>query len=150
MGHVRAETDIAALVSEVEELWYDTGRWPAFVDGLAHVAKVEGDWPRAGRVVWDARPGGRGRVVERVEAYEARSGQTVAVEDERMAGRQRVAFEPTDAGCRVVLALEYRLKQRRPLLPVVDALFIRRPMTDSLRRTLTRLRREVETGDRIF
>ena len=32
------------------------------------VAKVEGDWPRAGRVVWDAKPGGRGRVLERVTA----------------------------------------------------------------------------------
>jgi uncharacterized membrane protein len=147
MGRVRAEVEIAALTSVAEALWYDTSRWPTFVDGLAHVAKVEGAWPRSGRVVWDAKPDGRGRVVERVRAYEARAGQTVEVEDERITGLQRVAFHPTDAGCRVELELDYRLKARRPLLAVVDALFIRRPMTDSLRRTLVRLRREVEAGD---
>jgi uncharacterized membrane protein len=149
MGRVRAEVEIAALASAVEELWYDTARWPTFVDGLAHVAKVEGDWPRAGRVVWDARPGGRGRVVERVQDYEARAGQTVAVEDDKIAGLQRVAFVPAQGGCRVALELDYRLKARRPLMAVVDVLFIRRPMTDSLRRTLARLRVEVEAGDAV-
>jgi hypothetical protein len=148
MGRVRAEVEIAALASAAEALWYDTTRWPAFVDGLAHVAKVDGDWPRDGRVVWDARPGGRGRVVERVQAYEARAGQTVAVEDERVSGLQRIAFHPTAAGCRVALELDYALKAQRPLMAVVDRLFIRRPMTDSLRRTLTRLRREVEAEAR--
>ena len=146
MGIARAEIEIAALASAAEELWYDTRRWPTFVDGLAHVAKVDGDWPREGRVVWDARPGGRGRVVERVVAYEARSGQTVAVEDEKIVGTQRVEFHPTDRGCRVALQLDYRVKRQRPLMAVVDVLFIRRPMTDSLKRTLTRLRREVEAS----
>jgi hypothetical protein len=149
VGRVRAEIEIAALASAAEELWYDTRRWPTFVDGLGHVAKVEGDWPRGGRVVWDARPGGRGRVVERVRDYEARAGQTVQVEDEKIVGTQRVEFHPTEQGCRVALELEYHVKQRRPLMPVVDLLFIRRPMTDSLKRTLTRLRREVEAGDAV-
>jgi hypothetical protein len=146
VGIARAEIEIAALASEAEELWYDTRRWPTFIDGLAHVDKVEGDWPRAGRVVWDAKPGGRGRVVERVVAYEARGGQTVEVEDERVAGTQRVEFHPTGRGCRVALQLDYRVKQQRPLMAVVDVLFIRRPMTESLKRTLTRLRREVEAS----
>jgi uncharacterized membrane protein len=147
MGRARASVDVGVLASAAEELWYDTTRWPAFVDGLAHVAKVEGDWPRDGRVVWDAKPGGRGRVVERVLSHEARAGQTLAVEDETLRGTQRVTFEPTGAGCRVTLALEYEVKQRRPLTVVVDRLFIRRPMTESLRRTLTRFRRELEAGD---
>jgi Polyketide cyclase / dehydrase and lipid transport len=150
MGRVRAEVHVAALASAAEELWYDTSRWPTFVDGLAHVVKVEGDWPRAGRVVWDARPGGRGRVVERVEGYEARGGQTVRVEDEKIVGTQRVEFHPTAQGCRVALQLDYHVKQQRPLMAVVDVLFIRRPMTDSLKRTLTRLRREIEAGDAVF
>jgi Polyketide cyclase / dehydrase and lipid transport len=147
MGRARAEVDVAVLASEAEELWYDTRRWPAFVDGLAHVQKVEGDWPRDGRVVWDAKPGGRGRVVERVLAHETRAGQTVQVEDGKITGTQRVEFHPADGGCRVALTLEYQVKQRRPLMPVVDLLFIRRPMTDSLKRTLVRFRRELETGD---
>jgi uncharacterized membrane protein len=146
MGKVRAEVEVAALASAAEELWYDTSRWPTFVDGLAHVAKVEGDWPHAGRVLWDAKVDGRGRVDERVMTHEARVGQTLAVEDEKISGTQRVEFHPTDTGCRIVLALDYRLKLDKPIAPVID-LFARRPMKDSLKRTLTRFRQELEAGD---
>jgi uncharacterized membrane protein len=149
MGRVRAEVQVAALASAAEELWYDTGRWPTFVDGLAHVAKVEGDWPRAGRVLWDAKVDGRGRVDERVTTHEARVGQTVAVEDEKVTGTQRIAFHPTDAGCRVVLTLEYRLKMDGPQAFVIDR-FARRPMRDSLKRTLSRFKRELEAGDQLL
>ncbi|HSD81316.1 MAG TPA: hypothetical protein VLB47_11660, partial [Solirubrobacteraceae bacterium] len=70
---MRATVDVPVRASAAEALWYDTRRWPAFVDGLKHVASVEGDWPGAGaRVVWDSHPGGRGRVVERVVAHEPR------------------------------------------------------------------------------
>ena len=80
MGRVRASIAIAALASEAEALWYDTTRWPTFIDGLHHVARLEGDWPGAGaRVLWDSKPGGRGRVQERVTAYTAREGQTLDV-----------------------------------------------------------------------
>jgi uncharacterized membrane protein len=150
MGRVRAEVKVSALASAAEELWYDTSRWPTFVDGLAHVAKVEGDWPREGRVVWDAKPGGRGRVVERVVAYEPRGGQTLDVEDETLRGTQQVTFQPHVEGCRVTLALEYEVKRRQPLTALVDRLFIRRPMTESLRRTLLRFKRELEAGDDVL
>jgi hypothetical protein len=148
MGRVRAEVEVAALASTAEELWYDTGRWPTFVDGLAHIAKVEGDWPRAGRVLWDAKVDGRGRVDERVVAHEARVGQTVSVEDEKITGTQRVAFEPSDAGCKVLLTLEYTLKMDPPQRQLID-LFSRRPLRDSLKRTLARFKRELEVGDQI-
>ncbi|MCW2996157.1 MAG: hypothetical protein JWQ18_3652 [Conexibacter sp.] len=148
MGRVRAEVQVAALASAAEELWYDTSRWPTFVDGLAHVAKVEGDWPRAGRVLWDAKVDGRGRVDERVTEHEARMGQSVAVEDEKITGTQRIAFHPTEAGCRVVLSLDYRLKMDGPQAFVIDR-FARRPMRDSLKRTLARFQRELEVGDTI-
>jgi uncharacterized membrane protein len=146
MGRVRAEVEVAVLASRAEELWYDTSRWPTFVDGLAHVAKVEGDWPRAGRVLWDAKVDGRGRVDERVVAHEARTGQTLSVEDEKVTGTQRVEFHPSDHGCRVVLSLQYKLKMDSPAAPVID-LFTRRPMRDSLRRTLKRFKLEVEATD---
>ena len=148
MGRVQAEVTVAALASAAEELWYDTARWPTFVDGLAHVAKVEGDWPRAGRVLWDAKIDGRGRVDERVTVHEARVGQTVAVEDEKVTGTQRIEFHPTDDGCRLVLALDYRLKMDGPAAFVIDR-FARRPMRDSLKRTLARFKRELEVGDQI-
>jgi hypothetical protein len=139
VGRVRAQVDLPALASQAEDLWYDTARWPAFVDGLKHLASVQGDWPRAGaRVVWDSHPGGRGRVVERVVAYEPRSGQEVEVEDEKVRGTQRVSFAPHEHGVVVTLELRYALKQERGVERVVDVLFVRRPQRESLQRTLRR------------
>ena len=139
MGRVRAQVDLPALASQAEALWYDTARWPAFVDGLKHVASLQGDWPRAGaRVVWDSHPGGRGRVVERVLGYEPRSGQEVEVEDEKVRGTQRVSFAPHEHGVVVTLELRYTLKQERGVVAVVDFLFVRRPQRESLQRTLRR------------
>jgi hypothetical protein len=144
MGRVRASVVVPGLASEAEALWYDTTRWPSFVDGLHHIARLEGDWPRAGaRVLWDSPPGGRGRVQERVTAYVAREGQTIAVEDEKIHGTQRVSFTPTDAGVTVALELDYALKEQRPGMALVDLLFIRRPQRESLQRTLRRFRTEV-------
>jgi len=148
MGRVKAEVTVAALASAAEELWYDTDRWPTFVDGLAHVAKVEGDWPRAGRVLWDTKVDGRGRVDERVTTHEARVGQTVSVEDEKITGTQRIEFQPTGGGCRIILTLDYRLKMDGPAAAIIDR-FARRPMRDSLKRTLARFKRELEVGDAI-
>ena len=144
MGRVRASIDIAALASEAEALWYDTARWATFIDGLHNVARLEGDWPHEGaRVLWDSNPGGRGRVQERVTAYAAREGQTVAVEDEKISGTQRVTFTPRQTGVTVTLELRYEVKDAKPGMPLIDLLFIRRPQRDSLMRTLRRFRTEV-------
>jgi hypothetical protein len=148
MGRVRAEVKVAALASAAEELWYDTARWPTFVDGLAHVEKVEGDWPRAGRVLWDAKIDGRGRVDERVAEHEARVGQTLTIEDDKVTGTQRVEFHPEGDGCKVVLSLDFTLKMDPPQRQVID-FFARRPMRDSLKRTLQRFKHELEAGDQI-
>jgi hypothetical protein len=144
MARVRASIDIAALASEAEALWYDTSRWPTFIDGAHHIARLEGDWPQAGaRVLWDSSPGGRGRVQERVISYVAREGQTVAVEDEKIHGTQRVTFTPTQAGVTVALELRYTLKETRPGMALVDLLLIRRPQREALQRTLRRFHTEV-------
>ena len=142
MGRVRASIAIAALASEAEALWYDTTRWPTFIDGLHHIARLEGDWPGPGaRVLWDSKPGGRGRVQERVTAYTAREGQTLDVEDEKIRGTQRVSFTPTEGG--VTVELRYALKEQRPGIALFDLLFVRRPQRESLERTLWRFRTEV-------
>ncbi|MEA2253891.1 MAG: hypothetical protein QOI62_1829 [Solirubrobacteraceae bacterium] len=144
MGRVRASIEVPGLAGEAETLWYDTARWPAFVDGLHHVALLEGDWPRAGsRVVWDSNPGGRGRVQERVTGYAARDGQSLEVEDEKLSGVQRVSFVPGRRSVTVTLDLRYRLKEPRPGMALVDLLFVRRPQRESLQRTLRRFRTEV-------
>jgi Polyketide cyclase / dehydrase and lipid transport len=144
VSRVRASIDIRALASEAEALWYDTTRWPTFIDGLHHIARLEGDWPHAGaRVLWDSNPGGRGRVQERVTAYAAREGQTLDVEDEKIRGTQRVTFTPTESGVTVTLELRYELKDAKPGMPLIDLLFIRRPQREALERTLRRFRTEV-------
>jgi hypothetical protein len=54
------------------------------------------------------------------------------------------------AGTEVRLELEYELKQANLLTPLVDLLFIRRALRDSLRRTLARFgyerRAEMDLG----
>jgi hypothetical protein len=139
MGRASATITVPGRASEVEALWYDPSRWAAWIDGFGHVITLEGDWPERGaRLVWQSPPGGRGRVQERVVAYESRTGQTLEVEDETFSGRQTVAFTPGTGETDVALSLEYEVKDRNLLTPLVDLLFIRRAMRDSLRRTLTR------------
>jgi uncharacterized membrane protein len=146
MGRARARIEVAGPISAAEELWYDLRRWPSFIEGFAHLAAAEGDWPRRGaEVSWDSVRAGRGRVVERVAEYEPRIGQTVEVDDPELSGRQRIAFEAREGGTVMVsLELEYRLKSPGFAGPVVDLLFVRRALGDSLRRTLVRFARELE------
>lgn len=145
MGKARAQIDLPVQVSAAEALWYDTARWPVFVDGFGHVVTLEGDWPREGaRLVWDSVPAGRGRVAEVVTSYEVRVGQTVAVEDEQITGTQIVTFAPLGEGrSRMALELTWKQKFPNPTTPLVDLLFVRRAFTDALRRTLSRFSREV-------
>ncbi len=131
MAVVRARTAVPGAISQAEALWYDLSRWSSFVDGFGHVASVDETWPVAGAVVWDSRPGGRGRVLEEVRWYSQREGQDVAVDDPKLTGTQRVRFAPGV----VSLELDYRLKEG---LWVVDVLFVRRQLRDSLARTLRR------------
>jgi hypothetical protein len=77
-----------------------------------------------------------------VTEYEARAGQTLAVEDARLEGTQQVAFEPQGDEVLVNLTLEYTLKQRSVITPLLDLVFIRRALRDSLQRTLERFGHE--------
>jgi len=139
MRTVKATIQLAARASDAEAVWYDTARWPAFVDGLDHVTSVEDGWPRAGgTVTWESHHGGRGTVRERSVAYEPRRGQESAVEDPEVRSIQRVSFVPRDGKVVVTLELEYEIKERGVFTPVVDLLFVRSAQTASLRRTLDR------------
>ena len=143
MGRASASITVKGRAAEAEALWYDRHRWASWVDGFGHVVLLDGEWPEVGsRLIWDSPPGGRGRVQERVVAYEIRTGQTLEVEDTTMTGRQTVAFTPGLEETEVTLTLEYELKQRTVLTPIVDLLFVRRAMTDSLRRTLRKFANE--------
>jgi uncharacterized membrane protein len=147
MATVKARIEVSGPISEAEALWYDPLRWPAFVEGFAHIVKQEGEWPgQDARIVWDSVRDGRGRVVEKVRAYEVRVSQTVEVEDPKLRGVQTIAFEGLTDPPRTAVTLELRYKLKGPTFggPVVDMLFVRRALTDSLRKTLMRFRRELE------
>src|SRR5580700_3539893 len=113
MGAVEVTLGFPGSVHDAESLWYDTGRWVAWVDGLDAVVSVDGDWPRVGAtVVWQSGPAGRGRVTERVVEYEPLGGQTVDVKDDALTGRQSVSFTPDEHAVEITLRLEYRVTKR--------------------------------------
>jgi hypothetical protein len=132
-----------ASPDDVAAMWWDTARWPSFVEGFSHVHKRDGPWPaEGGRLVWDARPGSdRGRVIERVQRRDAAGGAEVAVEDGLLEGTQRIALEAVRGGTLVTLELRYAPKGQAGAL--VDLAFRRRRLRRGLERTLQRLAREV-------
>ena len=147
MPRVTATIELPGRVYDAESCWYDLERWPQWVDGLARIVEVRGDWPQPGaEVIWESHPAGRGTVHERVTDYEPRSGQTSEVDDDSISARQSVSFEPRDDGVQVQLALEYTLKRRSPVGWLVDLVFIRRLMGASLGRTLDRFQGVLSTS----
>jgi len=147
MAVVRATAQYPGPLHEAERCWYDTARWPLWVDQLDQVVQVAGSWPEVGATVtWKSGPAGRGQVREHVAAYEALGGQTVEVEDDSIIGRQSVTFTPAGDGVGVELVLDYSIKKRSPVTWLVDLLFIRRLMAASLRSTLGRFGTVLETS----
>ena len=144
----KASIELPARVGAAEALWYDIRRWPAFVDGMHHIDRIEGEWPRVGaKVRWTSTPDGRGLVEELVERYEVRSGQTLSIEDPQIVGAQTVTFKPkSDDTSEITVELDFRLKNMNPVAAALSGFFIRRAMSDMLRRTLSRFRRELR-GD---
>lgn len=139
MRPVRAAQRFQASVLEAERCWYDTSHWPAWVDGLDQVVQTAGPWPHAGgSVIWESGPAGRGRVTETVVAYAPADGQSVEISDDAVTGQQTVAFAAVPDGVQVTLQLAYRVHRPSPITPIVDILFVRRQMTQSLTRTLAR------------
>jgi Polyketide cyclase / dehydrase and lipid transport len=149
MRSVRVAQTFDSTVHEAETCWYDTRRWPAWVDGLERVVEVSETWPNLGATVsWRSGPAGRGDVVERVVEFEPLQRHTVQVHDDSIEGRQSVAFTPVPDGVEVALELRYEIMRRSPLTPLVDVLFIRRAMATSLQATLTRFGVELTAARR--
>src|SRR4051812_15996041 len=140
MGVAR-ERAVCALPPDVAlDLWLEIDRWPTFVDGFQKVDEQRGEWPSKGAtVVWESRAGGRGRVTERIDAYDPARRVVVHVFDKQLAGTQTATFTADEYGCEVLVELDYKLAQGGPLRAVADVIFIRRALRDSLGRTLRRL-----------
>lgn len=131
MPEVHATVTVALPADRAEALWTDLRRWPSFVDGFGRVVEVDPEWPDPStKLVWESRPGGRGRVTERVR--ERHAGTIVsAVFEDQLTGTQRVEF----AAGEVRITLDYELTKANRL---TDFLFIRRLLRQSLERTLGR------------
>jgi Polyketide cyclase / dehydrase and lipid transport len=140
-----AEAHVVLAPEEAADLWRDTRRWSAFVEGFQRFVEVSPDWPANGSTaVWESIPRGRGRVTEKVvDSGDRRFATRVA--EERLLGTQRAVFQPADDGGAVVrVELEYELTTEAPLKAVADVIFIRRALRDALRRTLRRFAIEAE------
>jgi hypothetical protein len=124
---------------EVDQLWHDRHRWASWIDGFLHVDKLEGEWPLEGaRRVWRSRT--RGIVADTVLAHAAGEGQTLQVEDERVAGVQTVRFESDGVRTRITVTLEVEPKAR---LAPARRWWMRRQLREALRRTLLRFSYEL-------
>jgi hypothetical protein len=141
----RAELEVPLTPEAALRLWTDVSRWPSFVEGFARVVELDPEWPAEGsRAIWESVPAGRGRVTEKVADGGPGRFATLVFED-RLAGRQTFRAAESEGGARVELSLEYTLTKYGPLGALADAIFIRRALRDSLRRTITRF--EVEAQD---
>ena len=144
MRRASARTSLPLPPAEVLRLWSDVDRWPSFVEGYARRLDLTDSWPEpGGRVVWESTPDGRGRVTEAVTENEPDRFSTQVFE-KALTGVQALRALPADDGSEVELSLEYELTRYGPLGGVADALFIRRALRDSLRRTLYRFSIEAE------
>jgi hypothetical protein len=130
-------------------LWSDVDRWPSFVEGYVRRLELTDAWPEpGGRVVWESTPDGRGRVTETVTENGVDRFAT-QVYEKALTGVQTLRALPANGGSEVELALEYQLARYGPLRGIADALFIRRALRDSLRRTLFRFSIEAEEEARL-
>jgi hypothetical protein len=143
-GIVKAAAEVALPPERALALWTDVGRWPSLVEGFARISEISQDWPEPGsKVVWESRPGGRGRVTETVLQRDIRRF-TTRIYEQRLIGTQTAEVEPAEGGSRVDLRLEYELQKGGPLRGLTDLIFIRRALRDAMVRSLHRFAVEAD------
>jgi hypothetical protein len=140
-----AKADLVLTPEAALRLWTDVDRWSTFVEGFARILEVDPEWPGGGaKLVWESTPAGRGRVTENVLDGEGPDRFVTRVFEDRLVGTQTFRVVESEAGSRAELSLDYELTKYGPLSAVADAIFIRRAIRDSLRRTLFRFAVEAE------
>ena len=144
MSAVSESVLIEASMAEVWDYYFDPRGWPAWVDGFGRVVASDGYPEAGGSLRWASGPAGRGEVTEHVLEHEPRRLHRVAFHDPASAGELRTTFAIEGEATLVVQELDYRLRRRGPFTWLTDRLFIRSQMRGSLRRSLSRLKLEVE------
>ncbi|MEA2478908.1 MAG: hypothetical protein QOJ07_830 [Thermoleophilaceae bacterium] len=143
MSTTRERAVVALPPDEALALWLDTNRWQTFVDGLARIVDRPASWPEPGTtVIWESRPGGRGRVTERIVEHDPAGRVVVDVFEDQLVGRQTATFERDQGGCRVLVELDYKLTQSGPLRAIAGLTYVRGALRASIGRTLRRFATE--------
>jgi Polyketide cyclase / dehydrase and lipid transport len=145
MSRVSESVLIQASLAEVWDFYFEPRGWPAWVDGFASAEGSDGYPEAGGSLRWRSVPAGRGEVTERVLEHEPRRVHRVAFQDSEAEGELRSSFAIEGEGARVTQELDYRLRRRNPLSWATDRLFIRSQVRESVRRSLARLKVEIES-----
>ncbi|RKQ93747.1 hypothetical protein C8N24_3618 [Solirubrobacter pauli] len=141
MKAVRAVIVVEAPGLEAEQLWHDPSRWASWIDGFAHLEKLEGEWPEVGaRRVYSTHVAGQALVSEKVMRLTAGDGMTLIVEDERVTATQAVRFESDGVRTRITVEVEAQPKEK---MPPGQRWWWRRKRGESLARTLQRFSYEL-------
>jgi uncharacterized protein YndB with AHSA1/START domain len=149
VGTISESVHVNAPLPEVWRFYFDPATWPTWVDGYGSVEASE-SYPREGGTLrWRSTSGGRGTVEELVVEHRPRSVHRIAFSDPESEGELVTAFAAEagfegDAGTRVSQEVSYRVRGAGPLTWLTDPIFIRPQVGRSLRRSLERLRSEIE------
>jgi uncharacterized membrane protein len=146
MSEVSESVLIQASLAETWSYYFELWAWPAWVDGFGSVETSDGYPEEGGSLRWRSIPAGRGEVTEHVLEHEARRLHRIAFRDPESAGELRTTFAIEGEGTRVTQQLDYRLPKGGAFSWLTDRLFIRSQMRGSLRRSLTRLKLELENA----
>jgi len=149
LSEISESVVIGASLAEVWDYYFEPRGWPSWVDGFARVEASDGYPELGGSLRWASIPAGRGVVTEHVLEHEPRRLHRVAFGDPDSAGELRATFAIEGEATRLTQELDYRLRRRGPFAWATDRLFIRSQMRGSLRRSLARLRAEVEEMSRV-
>jgi uncharacterized membrane protein len=144
MSRVSESVVVNASLAEVWNYYFDPRNWPLWVDGFRSVQAASGYPEAGGSLRWSSIPAGRGEVTEHVLEHEPRRLHRATFRDPASAGELRTTFAIEGEGTLVSQQLDYKLRKRGPFAWLTDRLFIRSQMRQSQRRSLARLKLEVE------
>jgi uncharacterized protein YndB with AHSA1/START domain len=148
MGDVTESVVIDADLAEVWDTYFDQQTWPAWVDGFEAVDASDGYPERGGSLRWHSNQAGRGRVAERVLEHEPRKLHRIAFNDPESEGELLTRFEILGQTVNVTQEMTYEILNPGLLGPLTDRFFVRGQIAKALRRSLDRLKVEVESSER--
>jgi hypothetical protein len=144
MTEVSESIAIDASLAETWNYYLDSRWWPTWSDGFQAVLANQGYPGPGGTLRWRSTPAGRGEVTETVAEHHPRRLHRVEFADPQTKGELTTTFEVRGEATVLEQTLRYELRRRGPFAWATDQLFIRSQQRNSIRRSLVRLKQEVE------